>query len=84
MEISFYFKGRGVIKTKLTNTISEACTPCECAIGLVVTSKKCQILSLVTMASPVCTGCIIAQIQMHVHTPGSSTVLLITKNMLCP
>ena len=48
-------------------------------MGLVVTSKKMSIFMLVTMASPVCTYCIIDLIQRHGHTPGTNTVLLITK-----
>ena len=51
----------------------------EFAMGLVVTSKKMSIFMLVTTASPVCTKCIIDLIPMHGHTPGTNTVLLITK-----
>ena len=51
----------------------------ECAMGLVVTSPKMSILMLVTTSSPVCTYCIIDLIRIHSHTPGTNTVLLITK-----
>ena len=46
------------------------------AVGLVVISKKCQILLLVTTATLVSTCCIIAKLQMRGHTLGSSTALL--------
>ena len=54
-------------------------SPPECAIGLVVTSTKMSIFMLVTTSSPVCTSCITDLIRMHRHTPGTNTVLLITK-----
>ena len=65
--------------SKLSAQIQMHAHPPGCAIGLVATSKKCQILLL--HASPVSTCCIIAQIRMQGYTPGSSTVLLITKKI---
>ena len=53
----------------------------ECVISLVVTSPKMSIFGLVTTASPVYTWCIIAEIQMHRHTPGPGSYLLIAKRM---
>ena len=53
--------------------------PPGCAMGLVVTSQKMSIFMLVTTTSLCVHKCIIDLIRMHGHTPGTNTVLFITK-----
>ena len=69
------------VHAKLNNTILDAYTPSCVCYRPRGDKKKVVNFFLVTTAAPVCTCCIIAEIQMHGHTPGISTVLLISKMM---